>query len=81
VRPLPGPRSRRRADAGRRGDRTRGDRHAAQAAYLGEAVGRGRHPLLAAALAEDPGTASGEDPQAVFERTLRRMLSGLVRPR
>ncbi|WP_223733754.1 TetR/AcrR family transcriptional regulator [Streptomyces purpurogeneiscleroticus] len=53
-------------------------RRAAQAAYLSAAAARGEHPHLAAALAERPGAGPAEDPQVLFERTMRRVLTGLV---
>ncbi|MFH8411486.1 TetR/AcrR family transcriptional regulator [Streptomyces sp. NPDC018019] len=53
-------------------------RHAAQTAYLSEAVARGTHPHVAAALADSPEAAPPPAPQALFERTMRRVLTGLV---
>ncbi|MDT0342429.1 TetR/AcrR family transcriptional regulator [Streptomyces litchfieldiae] len=49
-------------------------RQAAQAAYLNETVARGDHPHVAAALADRTET------EPVFDRTMRRVLTGLVPP-
>ncbi len=62
------------------GSRGNTDRQAAQAAYLGEAAAQGDHPHIAAALAEHTGVDPTEDAQARFERTLHRVLTGLVLP-
>lgn len=72
------------------GSRANTDRQAAQAAYLSETAARGDHPHVAAAMADHSGTDAGqdagehadlaEDPQVLFERTMHRVLSGLVLP-
>ncbi|GAB3118475.1 TetR/AcrR family transcriptional regulator C-terminal domain-containing protein [Streptomyces calidiresistens] len=54
------------------------DRRAAQAAHLGETVARGGHPHLAAAMADATAPNPPEDPGALFERTMHRVLTGLV---
>ena len=38
-----------------------------------------RHPLLAAAPADSPGTDAAQDAQALFERMVRRVLTRLLR--
>jgi hypothetical protein len=55
-------------------------RYQAQAAYLAKAVRNGRHPHLAAALAGQFPATSVEDPQALFERVVRRVLNALIGP-
>jgi len=57
----------------------------ALAGYLTAAVSGGRHPHLAAALAgqgTDPGAVTGGDPGPadLFDRTLARILAGLLAP-
>ncbi|MFI0977189.1 TetR/AcrR family transcriptional regulator [Streptomyces sp. NPDC021093] len=58
------------------------DRRAAQAGYLSRAVAQGDRPHLAAALAgssgTDPAADPAEDPQVMFERAVRRVLTGLT---
>ncbi|MFG2095575.1 TetR/AcrR family transcriptional regulator [Streptomyces sp. NPDC048612] len=54
------------------------DRHTAQAAYLGRTAAQGHHPHVAAAMADQAGSASPEGPQVLFERTMGRVLAGLV---
>ncbi|MFI0349414.1 TetR/AcrR family transcriptional regulator [Actinomadura sp. 9N407] len=51
------------------------ERQAAQAAYLAQVAAEGRHPRLAAAMAD---TAPHEDAQILFERTIRRVVTGLI---
>ncbi|MFJ6698330.1 TetR/AcrR family transcriptional regulator [Streptomyces sp. NPDC091272] len=68
-----------RTEAPRTGSSAHGDRHAAQAGYLGRAAARGDRPHLASALAQSPGSAPAEDPRVMFERTVRRVLAGLLR--
>jgi AcrR family transcriptional regulator len=58
--------------------RTGADRQVAQAAYLEEAVSRGDHPHVAAALAGPVTADPSPAPQELFERTMRRVLTGLV---
>ncbi|XVQ14631.1 TetR/AcrR family transcriptional regulator [Spirillospora sp. CA-255316] len=53
------------------------DRQAAYAAHLAHVVAEGRHPLLAAQLARQP-PGPHEEPEALFERLVRRVLAGLV---
>ncbi|MFD5393091.1 TetR/AcrR family transcriptional regulator [Streptomyces sp. NPDC127097] len=53
-------------------------RQAAQAAYLSQTASQGAHPHVAAAMADQPGAAPAEDPQQLFERTMHRVLAGLV---
>ncbi|MFK8843731.1 TetR/AcrR family transcriptional regulator [Streptomyces sp. Ac-502] len=55
-------------------------RQAAQTAYLSEAVAQGRHPYVAAALAAPSETGLAQAPQVLFERTMRRVLTGLIAP-
>lgn len=70
------------------GSHTNSDRQAAQAAYLSNAVAQGDHPAVAAAMADhtgpdpaqDPVQDPAQDPQALFQRTMRRVLTGLVVP-
>ncbi|MFI6765283.1 TetR/AcrR family transcriptional regulator [Streptomyces sp. NPDC050355] len=62
------------------GSRGNTDRQAAQAAYLSEAATQGDHPHIAAALAEHTGAGPTEDAQVRFERTMHRVLTGLVLP-
>lgn len=60
------------------GRRAPGARQVAQAAYLAAAAAGGRHPRLAAALADGaPEDAFGGD--ALFARIIRQVLTGLVR--
>nr|WP_202465776.1 TetR/AcrR family transcriptional regulator [Streptomyces sp. SID4951] len=54
------------------------DRQAAQAAYLTQTASHGDHPHVAAAMADHTGADPAEDPQPLFERTMRRVLTGLV---
>ncbi|MBV7653461.1 TetR/AcrR family transcriptional regulator [Streptomyces albidoflavus] len=54
------------------------DRRAAQAAYLGETAAAGAYPHLAAALAGAPGGDPAGDPEALFGRTVRRVLGALL---
>lgn len=54
------------------------DRQAAQAAYLNATAAQGNHPHIATALAEPAGTGPAQDPQALFRRTMRRVLTGLL---
>ncbi|WP_262371138.1 TetR/AcrR family transcriptional regulator [Streptomyces sp. WAC01526] len=54
------------------------DRQAAQAAYLTQMASRGDHPHVAAAMADHTGADPAEDPQPLFERTMHRVLTGLV---
>ncbi|MEU8915374.1 TetR/AcrR family transcriptional regulator [Streptomyces libani] len=54
------------------------DRQAAQAAYLTQTASHGDHPHVAAAMAEHTGADPAEDPQLLFERTMHRVLTGLV---
>jgi AcrR family transcriptional regulator len=49
------------------------------AAMLGRLAAEGRHPHLAAALADAP-PAAPEDPAATFDRVVSRVLTGLIRP-
>ncbi|MCX5206438.1 TetR/AcrR family transcriptional regulator [Streptomyces sp. NBC_00237] len=56
--------------------RAPGGRAVAQAAYLTRAAEQGDRPRLRAALAASPEP----DPEALFDRTVRRMLTGLVAP-
>ncbi|WP_189531199.1 TetR/AcrR family transcriptional regulator [Streptomyces roseolilacinus] len=56
------------------------DRRAGQIAYLREAATRRTHPHVAAAMAEGVEAGSPQAPQAMFERTMRRVLTGLIRP-
>ncbi|MFD7367121.1 TetR/AcrR family transcriptional regulator C-terminal domain-containing protein [Nocardiopsis alba] len=37
-----------------------------------------RHPLIAAALAASPGTEASQDTHVLFERMVRRVLTGLI---
>ncbi|WJY35864.1 TetR/AcrR family transcriptional regulator [Streptomyces sp. P9-2B-2] len=60
------------------GGRATTDRQAAQAAYLSQTASQGDHPHVAAAMADQPGAAPTEDPQQMFERTMHRVLTGLV---
>lgn len=53
-------------------------RRAAQSAYLAEAATRRTHPHLAAALDEHTEADPAQTPQALFERTMRRVLTGLI---
>ncbi|MFG2494206.1 TetR/AcrR family transcriptional regulator [Streptomyces caniferus] len=55
-------------------------RQAAQAAYLSEAAAQGQRPALAAAMADHAEASPAEEPQALFERTMRRVLTGLLSP-
>ncbi|WP_434587262.1 TetR/AcrR family transcriptional regulator [Streptomyces sp. A5-4] len=64
-----------------RGSRANSDRQAAQVAYLGKTASQGDHPHIAAALADRAGSDPAEDSQALFEQTMRRVLTGLVLPR
>jgi AcrR family transcriptional regulator len=57
---------------------TSAERHAAQSGYLARAAAEGTRPLLAAALAESTASGLPEDPQALFMRTTRRVLTGLL---
>lgn len=50
-------------------------RRAAQAGYLAQAAAEGRHPLLAATMADAAETPPVED---LFERLVRRVLTGLL---
>ncbi len=54
------------------------ERQTAQAGYLARSAAEGSRPLLATALAESTATGLPEDPQALFARTLRRVLTGLL---
>ncbi|MCX5444323.1 TetR/AcrR family transcriptional regulator [Streptomyces nigrescens] len=54
------------------------DRQAAQAAYLTQTASHGDHPHVAAAMADHTGADPAEDPQPLFERTMHRVLTGLV---
>ena len=60
------------------GSRANTDRQSAQAAYLNHVAAQGNHPRLAAAMADHNRAGTAEDPQALFERTMRRVLAGLV---
>jgi AcrR family transcriptional regulator len=53
------------------------ERQAAYAAHLAHVVAEGRHPLLAAQLARRPAGPQ-EEPEAMFERLVRRALTGLI---
>ncbi|MFJ8691975.1 TetR/AcrR family transcriptional regulator [Streptomyces roseolilacinus] len=55
-------------------------RQAGQAAYLREAATRRTHPHVAAAMAEGVEGDSPQAPQEMFERTMYRVLAGLIRP-
>ncbi|MYX47936.1 TetR/AcrR family transcriptional regulator, partial [Streptomyces sp. SID8385] len=46
--------------------------------YLGETAAAGAYPHLAAALAGAPGGDPAEDPEALFGRTVRRVLGALL---
>ncbi|MFH8570865.1 TetR/AcrR family transcriptional regulator [Streptomyces sp. NPDC017993] len=63
-----------------RSGNTATDRQAAQAAYLSEAAARGDHPAIAAAMADQTEPDAAEDPQVLFERTMHRVLTGLLGP-
>ncbi|NSC25317.1 TetR/AcrR family transcriptional regulator [Streptomyces albus subsp. chlorinus] len=56
-------------------------RRAAQAAYLSQVAARGSHPHLTAAMTEPAGDEAGDGTHEMFERTMRRVLAGLVAPR
>ncbi|MFF8382153.1 TetR/AcrR family transcriptional regulator [Streptomyces kanasensis] len=58
--------------------RGQANRRTAQAAFLRQSAGRGEHPHLAAAMADRVEADAEAEPQAVFERTMRRVLTGLV---
>ncbi|MFE1771529.1 TetR/AcrR family transcriptional regulator [Streptomyces sp. NPDC059008] len=62
------------------GSRGNTDRQTAQAAYLSEAAAQGDRPHVAAAMADHTAADPKEDPQAQFERTMHRVLTGLVPP-
>ncbi|MFD7669185.1 TetR/AcrR family transcriptional regulator [Streptomyces sp. NPDC059788] len=53
-------------------------RQKAQTAYLSEAAAQGKHPHVAAALGTPTEADPAQDPQALFERTMHRVLSGLL---
>ncbi|WP_405835139.1 TetR/AcrR family transcriptional regulator [Streptomyces platensis] len=53
-------------------------RQAAQAAYLSQTASQGDHPHVAAVMADQHGEAPTADPQQLFERTMHRVLTGLV---
>lgn len=50
------------------------------AALMGAAATRDRHPLVVAALASSPGPEAAADTHVLFDRMVRRVLTGLVRP-
>lgn len=50
------------------------------AQYLMQVVAAGQHPHLAAALAARPDKTEVSEPEALFDRTLTRVLTGLVQP-
>ena len=52
-------------------------RHA-HAPYLATAATEGRHPLITAALAHNHVAEPPQDPEVLFERMVRRVLTGLV---
>jgi AcrR family transcriptional regulator len=58
--------------------RTHTERQSAQAAYLAGVVSEGRHPFIAEAMADAAAAGSSEDPQAMFERRVRWVVSGLI---
>lgn len=53
-------------------------RRTAQTAYLSETVTQGQHPHVAAALATPTEADPAQNPQALFERAMHRVLTGLV---
>ncbi len=53
-------------------------RQVAQTAYLSEAAAQGKHPHVAAALATPTEADPAQAPQALFERTMHRVLTGLI---
>ncbi|MFM9371828.1 TetR/AcrR family transcriptional regulator [Streptomyces sp. Da 82-17] len=59
-------------------ERHAADRRAAQAIYLNRAAAEGDRPLIAAALADQPEAELAQDPEELFRRTVRRMLTGLL---
>ncbi|TNM28704.1 TetR/AcrR family transcriptional regulator [Streptomyces sedi] len=54
------------------------DRRAARAGYLVRAATAGNHPHLAAALADDADVSPRETTEELFERTMRRVIGGLL---
>ncbi|MBB4932526.1 AcrR family transcriptional regulator [Lipingzhangella halophila] len=50
----------------------------AQASYLATAATKERHPFIVAALADSPGTEASPDTHTLFERMVRRVLTGLI---
>lgn len=68
------------ARAERQNDLAGTGRRAAQAAYLQGAAAQGDHPCLAAALAGQPEPVPAADAEALFRRTMHRVLAALVSP-
>ncbi|MFG2224862.1 TetR/AcrR family transcriptional regulator [Streptomyces sp. NPDC048644] len=60
------------------GNRGHASRQAAQAAYLSEAAAQGDHPYVASAMADQTEADPAQAPQALFERALRQVLTGLL---
>ncbi|WP_433696885.1 TetR/AcrR family transcriptional regulator [Nocardiopsis sp. CA-288880] len=54
------------------------DPRRAHASHLASAATAERHPLLLAALADGPGSEAPQDTHTLFERVVRRVLTGLV---
>ncbi|MDK1473477.1 TetR/AcrR family transcriptional regulator [Streptomyces sp. 549] len=56
------------------------DRRTAQIAYLSQVAAQGDHPRLAAAMADRTAPEPADSPEALFEHTMRRVLTGLLPP-
>lgn len=54
------------------------DPRRAHTSYLAAAATEERHPLITAALAHSPGAEAPQDTHVLFERMVRRVLTGLV---